>query len=1604
MRKQIYTLLIAVLAACFMLGFSLVASAVVDDPHTPAEAEWRKEGELVGQGSLQSALEAAQEGDADEVKLLQAIEGVEASYSISRGSFTVDINGQSLSSYKASFFTVAGPAEVIFKDSVGGGKILGEREDSSASCAPIIVRSSGSVTVESGTYEGYYAIESYQGIEENYITLRGGHFIGNGSAAIKVDECSLAIEGGTLEGGSNGVIEMSDSTLALRGGALTGLEDAPNGAHIYYFSGTVDISEYPSAVGLTVRVSSQTNAEGFSLPENCVLTDENGNIANELTTNKIYRVGVYCTVSFAAGEGSGEMEDVFVISGHTLTLPTCTFTAPPQKIFSGWGVGSDLRQPGETVTISADTQLIAYYADGVKVSFDGGGAEGEMEDVYALPQSQYTLPECGFTAPEGNVFLYWINHVGGIYEVGDELNISNGMHFTAVWGDVCAVSFDAGYETSETMEDILVVPNNSVRLPACSFTAPEGKGFFGWLLNGATYGVGDYIYVTEDTSLVAVWSTVVTVAPVPDNGTNETMAPIVGLEGESITLPVCEFTAPEGKGFFGWLVGNEILAPHESVLLSVDMTVTAVWKPYVTVTFAPGDAEGEMEADQVLLESYYMLPECDFSMPDGMRFDSWQVSDGTSVYQYEEGRIIRVSGALTVTPILREIITITLLPGYDEGSFAPRVVPFEGELLLPPTIPYPAPEGKIFAGWMIDGTFYEPYALYNVTKSVTLTAVWKDAAAIEEWDGALRVGGVLMQDGDYLAVGQSAVTRVKPDGGYAYYKDGVLTLKDYTYTGFGFCINEEYGEFALIATEDSIELLLIGESRLAILHSIPAMSTSAIYSDGEVVIGGEGKLSIEAYDGILADSLQIESGTLVIEQAEYALNVWDFTMQGGTLLVEDTRSAISAGNVYIRGGRLTLYAYEDAIYCDDDLTVLGGEIYIYSGDDGIYADGDVMIRGGSLYIAAADTGVLAYNLTVGGGDITVHSNGYGFDVYENTYIFDGHLWIRSYDCAIYTLYLEIGGKAELTLCSTDAPALLASDLEILGMEHDGYVGYFEPYKTILYANGDPAYEVELAPYEAENPAVYVGGIRLTDGDYLASGSFVPTRVKPENGGYAYYKDGVLTLSGYTYEGDGYIDLIEVNSALIYTESDLEIVLVGENTLTAAKGAYGVVATSYAGLTLSGEGSLSITAYEGIRASQITVLGGTYEIDAEDDGIYADTLTVRGGSFRIAAETDDAIDGEYIEILDGAFELTAVNNGIEGENVSIEGGSFLINGKDDALDASRLTVYGGTFTLTAEDDGADADVITVYGGTFTVDAQETGFTAESLLIKGGSFVIRGGENGLYHYQAKIYGGDFVIVAGEVGIDVTYLYLHGGNLHVSVTDEEIGVAVWFYELSLRGVKIYTPADAEHIEHAEGGYEIGDASGNIAKTVFITGDSHVFGDVFVHTDTHHFKACTEGNCTLPADGSMHKYIAEAAYGAHTPGAAASCAEAQKCTACEKELVAALGHTAGAAATCTEAQKCTVCGETLAAALGHSYDNACDGECNVCKAARDPAAHTDADGNELCDACGAAVPKKGLSTGAIVGISVGSAAVAGAGGFSLFWFVIKKKKPSDLLSVFKK
>ena len=148
---------------------------------------------------------------------------------------------------------------------------------------------------------------------------------------------------------------------------------------------------------------------------------------------------------------------------------------------------------------------------------------------------------------------------------------------------------------------------------------------------------------------------------------------------------------------------------------------------------------------------------------------------------------------------------------------------------------------------------------------------------------------------------------------------------------------------------------------------------------------------------------------------------------------------------------------------------------------------------------------------------------------------------------------------------------------------------------------------------------------------------------------------------------------------------------------------------------------------------------------------------------------------------------------------------------------------------------------------------------------------------------------------------------------------------------------------------------------------------------------------------------------------------------------------------ATETEAVKCTVCGYIITPALGHDT-HAPDAEwhfdatkhwhnCTGCSQKLDERVHAFGDWTitvkpevgvagekeRECSVCGfnenapvealggeqpgGEQPEKtGLSGGAIAGIAVGSVAVAGVGGFSVFWFVIKKKKFADLIAIFKK
>ena len=124
--------------------------------------------------------------------------------------------------------------------------------------------------------------------------------------------------------------------------------------------------------------------------------------------------------------------------------------------------------------------------------------------------------------------------------------------------------------------------SGSYDLPTCTFTAPNGKEFKAWQVNGgAEKDAGATITVTGNIVLTALWKDLpvvsgYTITFAAGEGTG-TMNPVAGASG-NYHLPSCTFTAPANKQFKAWQVGNQELQPGQTITVSANTTVTALWQ------------------------------------------------------------------------------------------------------------------------------------------------------------------------------------------------------------------------------------------------------------------------------------------------------------------------------------------------------------------------------------------------------------------------------------------------------------------------------------------------------------------------------------------------------------------------------------------------------------------------------------------------------------------------------------------------------------------------------------------------------------------------------------------------------------------------------------------------------------------------------------------------------------------------------------------------------------------------------------------------------------------------------------------------------------------
>ena len=557
-----------------------------------------------------------------------------------------------------------------------------------------------------------------------------------------------------------------------------------------------------------------------------------------------------------------------------------------------------------------------------------------------------------------------------------------------------------------------------------------------------------------------------------------------------------------------------------------------------------------------------------------------------------------------------------------------------------------------------------------------------------EFPSGVLMGGTNLKNGQYLST-DGKVSDTEPEEWSAHFADGVLTLNDLTHN-----VTDE--ELYAIFGNNDLEIVVNGTVILS------TVDEDVIHLDsGNLTISGEGTMYITAhgdFDGIDAahnGDVTIDGPTIYIESGDHGIEAEErFTMESGTVVISAGDDGVDAEDNTINGGVMIIHAEDMGIDADDNTTVNGGYINIVTNDeDGFEADGYIKVNGGYIVIDADECGFNSHdgNVAINGGDIYIESGEGVISAYDSIYVAEGMGTSETvYDDYDEYYYLAEDGEIlySVHLTAEKNGTVIKSDWIALSADSAEYTGEdLLPKITVTYDDGnvlekDTDYTVTWSADEAVDVGmyyaaiegtgdysgtqyvifkivrtyVYVGGVQVYNGEFLANGETETTKEKPD-GGYAYYYDGIVELNNFEYEGEGYWYAPELGySAAIYGEDDLVIKVVGTNEITNTENKCdGIVANGT--ITLAGKGTLTVNSDYGIYCygTKVNVNECNLILNSDRTGIYSENdITVNSGTVMIHAKY-----GFYasysINVNGGHVEITADRIAVEANEINIADG-------------------------------------------------------------------------------------------------------------------------------------------------------------------------------------------------------------------------------------------------------------------------------------------------------------------------------------------------------------
>ena len=490
-------------------------------------------------------------------------------------------------------------------------------------------------------------------------------------------------------------------------------------------------------------------------------------------------------IKFNKNGGTGTMESKKVPKDSWFEIPHSEFEAPDRKSFKHWQVTVGNAAPetyedtsGDWIHVKGDVEFKAIYEDIPVVQYDPNEGTGSIPDEWVEEGNEYTLPStCKITPPAGMIFDKWQIRMNGFikdFNPGAKFTVTHDVIVKPLWkvdpapGKV-TVSFDKN-GGSGNMNSVEVNKYSEYKLPACTFTAPEGMEFDKWSVKigddpAEDKNLGEKVTASDNIKVTAMWRAKPKVNVTFDkNGGSGNMPAKAVVKDSEYTLPVCRFTAPADKEFDKWSItvtGFPAVdkMPGERIVAGGDVSVTAMWKaktvppvPPVPVpdkaniTFNKNGGNGNMDLIQVEKGSNYTLPVCSFTAPTDKEFDKWSVIIGSATaVDKQPGEGIVASDNVAVTALWKEKaappvppapdkVKITFKPNGGTQTMPEVEVNRDSEYTLP-ECGFTAPVGKEFDKWQLEMNGFTKFANkgegFKVLYDTVVMPIWKDKEVTE---------------------------------------------------------------------------------------------------------------------------------------------------------------------------------------------------------------------------------------------------------------------------------------------------------------------------------------------------------------------------------------------------------------------------------------------------------------------------------------------------------------------------------------------------------------------------------------------------------------------------------------------------------------------------------------------------------------------------------------------------------------------------------------------------------------------------------------------------------------------------------------------------------